>query len=57
MAQLNNDNCSIQKDSGAVIFHKSPELTETIKLRQDINELSKKIDTLLKCLQKEGDEN
>lgn len=34
-----NRNYSVQESSGAVIFHKSPELKELLKLRQDVKEL------------------
>lgn len=34
-----NTNYSVQKESGALIFHKSPELQELKKLRNDVKEL------------------
>lgn len=37
--QLNNNNCSVDSKSGAVIIHASPELKETQKLRAEVNEL------------------
>lgn len=46
MANLSMNNCSIDKESGAVIFHKSPELQETLKLQTEINKLNQKVDKL-----------
>ena len=45
MPTLNNGNSSVDKSSGAVIFHKSPELLEIIRLREDVKKLDAKMDT------------
>ena len=36
MPMLNNGNSSVDKSSGAVMFHKSPELLEIMRLREEI---------------------
>lgn len=51
MANLNSSNCSVDKESGAVIFHKSPELQEMLRLRREIADLNRKMDTILKLLE------
>lgn len=53
MAKLTETNSSIDKNSGAVMFHKSPELNEIIRIRKEIQELNQKIDIILNLL-KEG---
>ena len=57
MAKLTENNSSVDKNSGAVMFHKSPELQELLKLKQEvkdihkeINDLNNKLDTILKLL-------
>ena len=50
MPTLNNGNSSVDKSSGAVIFHKSPELLEIIRLREDVKKLDVKMDTILEIL-------
>lgn len=47
---LNNSNCSVDKETGAVMVHKSPELQEILRLRQEVSSLNKKMDTILKLL-------
>ena len=46
MPRLNESNSSIDKNSGAVMFHCSPELKELKQLKQEISKLNNKIDTL-----------
>ena len=43
---LNQNNCTVDKETGAVIFHKSPELQETLKLQTQVKELNTKVDKL-----------
>ena len=50
MPMLNNGNSSVDKSSGAVMFHKSPELLEIIRLREDIKRLDEKMDVILEIL-------
>lgn len=57
MAKLTENNSSVDKNSGAVMFHKSPELQELLKLKQEvkdihkeINDLNNKLDTILELL-------
>lgn len=47
---LNNSNCTVDKESGAVIFHGSPELQEIVKLKKHVKTLEDKIDTLIELL-------
>lgn len=56
MPRLTDSNCSVDKDSGAVMFHKSPELLEVIKLRKEVKDLNSKMDEILEIL-KGGKEN
>lgn len=44
MPMLNNGNSSVDKSSGAVMFHKSPELLEIMRLRDDVKRLDEKMD-------------
>lgn len=39
-------NYSVDKDSGAVIFHRSPELIELVKVQKNLDELNLKIELL-----------
>ena len=50
MTMLNNGNSSVDKSSGAVMFHKSPELLEIMRLRDDIKRLDEKMDVILEIL-------
>ena len=50
MANLNSSNCSVDEKSGAVIYHKSPELLEIMKLRQEVKNLNSKMDLILEYL-------
>lgn len=50
MPALNNGNSSVDKSSGAVMFHKSPELLEIIRLRNDVKKLDAKMDAILEIL-------
>lgn len=50
MPMLNNGNSSVDKSSGAVMFHKSPELLEIMRLREDIKRLDEKVDVILEIL-------
>ena len=45
MPMLNNGN-----SSGAVMFHKSPELLEIMRLRDDVKRLDEKMDVILEIL-------
>ena len=42
MVVLTESNSSVDKNSGAVIFHKSPELQELFLLRKEVKELNTK---------------
>lgn len=48
--KLSNNNCSVDKESGAVIIHKSPELQEILRLRKEVSCLSEKMDEILTLL-------
>lgn len=50
MPVLNNGNSSVDKSSGAVLFHKSPELLEIMRLRNDIKKVDDKMNTILEIL-------
>lgn len=50
MPRLNDSNCSVDQETGAVMFHKSPELLEIIKLRQEVKDLNSKMDDVLELL-------
>lgn len=50
MPMLNNGNSSVDKSSGAVMFHKSPELLEIMRLRDDIKKVDDKMNTILEIL-------
>ena len=50
MAKLTESNSSVDKNSGAVMFHKSPELNELILLRKEVKELNQKMDVILNLL-------
>lgn len=54
MVVLTESNISVDKNSGAVIFHKSPELKELLLLRKEVKELNDKMDVILNLL-KGGD--
>ena len=54
MANLNQNNYSVDKNSGAVIFHKSPELLEIIELKKEIKRVNEKLDILCKLLDKDS---
>ena len=53
---LNGNNYSVDKESGAVIFHKSPELQEILKIKKEIKNLNDKMDKIIKLL-KEDESN
>lgn len=50
MPVLNDGNSSVDKSSGAVLFHKSPELLEIMRLRDDIKKVDDKMNTILEIL-------
>lgn len=50
MPSLHNGNSSVDKSSGAVMFHKSPELLEIMRLREDMKNLNTKMDSILEIL-------
>lgn len=49
--QLNQSNCSVDKQSGAVIVHSSPELQETRKIREEVKELSRELKEIRQLLE------
>ena len=57
MVVLTESNSSVDKNSGAVIFHKSPELQELLLLRKEVKELNTKMDTILNLLLKGGNKD
>ena len=57
MVVLTESNSSVDKNSGAVIFHKSPELQELFLLRKEVKELNTKMDTILNLLLKGGNKD
>ena len=50
MPKLTDSNCSVDKESGAVMFHKSPELLEIIQLRQEVKDLNTTMNQILEIL-------
>lgn len=50
MANLTDNNCSVDKNSGAVFFHKSPELKEILTLKKEVKNLNEKLDRILQIL-------
>lgn len=50
MPVLNDGNSSVDKSSGAVLFYKSPELLEIMRLRDDIKKVDDKMNTILEIL-------
>lgn len=46
MPILTESNCSVDKGSGAVLYHRSPELKNTIALRDDIKKLNQRLDEI-----------
>lgn len=46
MAMLTNSNCTVDKESGGVIYHGSPELREIVKLQKQMKELHEENKTL-----------
>ena len=52
MAYLNSDICSIDKNSGAVIIRKSPELQEILELKKEIKSINEKLEHICKLLDK-----
>lgn len=50
MPSLNQNNSTVDKESGAVIFHQSPELQEIVKLKKEIRQLNGKVDELIELL-------
>lgn len=50
MPALNSGNSSVDKSSGAVLFHKSPELLEIMRLRDDMKKIDDKMNTILEIL-------
>ena len=57
MVVLTESNSSVDKNSGAVIFHKSLELKELLLLRKEVKELNTKMDTILNLLLKGGNKD
>lgn len=55
MAILNSSNSSVDNNSGAVMFHRSPELIEIMKLRKEVESLNNKMDLILSLLKGGGD--
>lgn len=54
---LNSSNSHVDKNSGAVIIHKSSELEELLSLREEVKQLNIKVDEILSILknsEKEG---
>lgn len=47
-------NYHVQEESGAVIFHKSPELLEIMEIKKQIAELNTKLDKVLTILMEGG---
>lgn len=50
MATLTDSNSSVDRGSGAVLFHKSPELKELLLLRKELQEMKENIQTILELL-------
>ena len=49
MAQITS-NCSLDKNSGAILFPKSPELKQLKELRKEIKEMQSKLDCIIQYL-------
>lgn len=50
MATLTENNTTIDKNSGAVLFKRSPELIKLMEVEQKIEDVNKKMDLILKLL-------
>lgn len=50
MPALNESNSSVDQSSGAVFYHKSPELLEIMKLREEVRKVDAKMDEILALL-------
>ena len=50
MPRLTESNSSVDKNSGAVMFHKSPELKNILLLRQEVKNLNEKMDMIIELL-------
>lgn len=48
MAVLTKDNSTVDEKSGAVIFHGSPELVETVKLQQMVEKILVQNDLIIR---------
>lgn len=57
MPRLTENNSSVDKESGAVMFHRSPELLEIMKLRKEVENLNTKMDLIIGILLKSEIEN
>lgn len=55
MLDLENSSYSVDESSGAVFFHRSPELKELMQLREEVKNLNNKVDKLLEIIEKGGD--
>lgn len=52
MPILNESNSSVDKNSGAVFFHRSPELNSIIQLQREVKEINEKLNKLDEKLDK-----
>ena len=50
MAHLTPSNCSIQKESGGIIFHSSPEIIALSRIENKLNNLENKLNTIISLL-------
>ncbi len=55
MAVLDQTNSTVDKETGAVMFHKSPELQLLTKLEKEVQEVNSKLDEVLRLLKGGGE--
>lgn len=48
--KLTESNCSVDKSSGAVLYHKSPELKKLMQLEKDMKDIYNKLEEVLELL-------
>lgn len=50
MAHFNRENSHVQEESGAVIYHHSPEDLDNMDIRRQLKQLNTKLDLILSIL-------
>lgn len=50
MAYLNPSNCTVDKNSGGIVFHGTPETRAIAQVQKQLNRLEAKLDLLIQSL-------